>query len=102
LEQQDATVALRQTKGRVRYQVKHNPDRRFSVKVGAVEVLVVGTVFVVDARGSRVSVHVDHGRVQVHDGSREVDLSDGEEVQMSTTPPVELAAPEVLPAPVEP
>jgi transmembrane sensor len=99
LEQNETSVAISQAKGRVRYDVRHNPDRRFIVRAGAVEVLVVGTVFAVDAHGSHVTVHVEHGRVQVHDGRREVDLSDGEEVQMTAAPAA--VAPPLPSAPVE-
>jgi transmembrane sensor len=101
IEQHESSVAISQTKGRVRYEVRHNPDRRFTVRAGAVEVLVVGTVFVVDARGNRVTVHVEHGRVQVHDERREVDLTDDEEVQMNASTPVDVVAPEPATAPSE-
>lgn len=59
-------VQLELERGRVSVQATHVEGRSFVVLAKGVEVHVVGTRFVVEADGN-VRVHVDEGRVRVHD-----------------------------------
>ena len=53
--------------GEAHFEVERRP-RRFIVRAGDVEVIVLGTAFTVQRRGGAVSVAVQRGRVQVDDG----------------------------------
>jgi hypothetical protein len=79
---EDATehVAVRQSAGRVRYEVAPRQERRFEVRVRNVTVTVVGTVFDVALEGDKVLVSVERGRVRVAHREREVVLGPGERV----------------------
>ncbi len=85
LTQSAAAVRLVQTKGEVRYEVKPDPHRPFSIQVRDVEVRVIGTVFTVAADPDGVRVSVERGRVAVKSGEREVELSPGENVRLSSS-----------------
>jgi hypothetical protein len=52
-------------RGRARFSVTRRPDRRFVVHSGDVEVVVVGTRFVVEREGGQVRVSVEEGKVRV-------------------------------------
>src|SRR5262245_39122796 len=54
-------VAVRQSAGRVRYEVAPRQERRFEVRVRNVTVTVVGTVFDVALEGDKVLVSVERG-----------------------------------------
>jgi transmembrane sensor len=53
--------------GEALFTVQHDRARPFVVSVGGLQVVAVGTVFDVDRRGSRVSVTVKEGVVEVSD-----------------------------------
>lgn len=89
-------VRLRQSAGEVRYEVNHDPDRKFVVEAAGVEVEVVGTVFVVLIASDSVDVSVERGKVEVYDGKRRFPLASGEKVS------VRHAQAEAMPADVEP
>ncbi len=93
--QSPAAVRLVQTKGEVRYEVKPDPQRPFTVQVRDVEVHVIGTVFTVSAEPGGVRVSVERGRVAVKSGEREVVLAPGENLRWSSSE----AKPENVPAP---
>jgi transmembrane sensor len=54
--------------GRALFDVEKNPGRRFIVKADGVEVRVIGTRFTVQREGTKVSVNVERGIVEVRDG----------------------------------
>ena len=56
--------------GEVFFQVSPDPDRPFEVRTSSGIVQVLGTTFNVKNRRGRVSVDVDHGKVQVNDNPR--------------------------------
>lgn len=112
LEQSSKLVRLLQRRGAVRYEVKPDAERAFSISAHGVEVRVIGTVFTVAVEADAVRVSVERGRVAVKNGSRAVELSPGENVRLSTndssTPveaslaPARSAAPEVSKTAPEP
>ena len=73
-------VAVRQSAGRVRYEVAPRKERVFEVTVRNVTVTVVGTIFDVGVDGDLVMVSVERGRVRVAHGARVVELGPGEHV----------------------
>lgn len=79
-------LVVRQSAGRVRYEVRHDPTRSFVVSAGGVDVRVVGTVFWVALRGDQVRVSVDEGVVRVEDGSRHVILHAGDDLTTRRRP----------------
>lgn len=87
LEQTPKQVRLMQRRGVVRYEVKPDAQRAFSVSALGVEVRVIGTVFTVAVEADAVRVSVEQGRVAVKNGSRAVELSPGENVRLSTNDP---------------
>ncbi|HIP82053.1 MAG TPA: DUF4974 domain-containing protein, partial [Desulfocapsa sulfexigens] len=56
--------------GEVFFQVSPDPDRPFEIRTSSGMVQVLGTTFNVKNRRGRVSVDVDHGKVQVNDNPR--------------------------------
>ncbi len=84
LEQSTKLVRLMQPRGVVRYEVKPDAERPFSINAQGVEVRVIGTVFTVAVEGDAVRVSVERGRVAVRSGSRAVELAPGENVRLST------------------
>ncbi len=77
-EQSKDRVRIAQARGAVRYEVRPDPAREFTVRAAGTTVRVRGTVFVVDVAGDSVEVRVDRGRVEVDDGTRTRDLVAGE------------------------
>jgi TolA-binding protein len=73
-------VELAQIEGRVHYRVTPVAGRAFVVLARGVQVLVKGTVFVVDIDAGKVSVSVEQGIVRVAASSGEVDLGVGDEL----------------------
>lgn len=88
-EQQPRIVRISQSRGAVRYEVRPDPSREFRVQAGTTTVMVRGTAFVVDMQVDAVEVRVEHGRVEVDDGTRRRDLVDGESLRtpVSVVPP---------------
>jgi tetratricopeptide (TPR) repeat protein len=108
LSSSEAAVQLSLGAGSARFDVAKKRWRRFSVRSGAVEVLVTGTQFRVTrtagVAGERVSVGVEEGSVEVHRAGHDVvRLRAGE--QWSSAPDGhvtnEPAAPEPSPEPEE-
>ena len=97
LAQSPALVRLAQTKGEVRYEVKPDPLRPFTVQIRDVEVRVIGTVFTVAAEPSGVRISVERGRVAVTNGGREVELTPGENLRLSSS-----GADKPIPSPARP
>ena len=90
-------VRLDLERGRVDVRATHVEGRSFVVAAGDVEVHVVGTRFTVADDGP-VRVHVEEGRVRVHDPSGERFVSGGEEwAEESLAPPAPLPVPEASP-----
>jgi ferric-dicitrate binding protein FerR (iron transport regulator) len=87
--------------GRVRFSVPHQPPgQRYSVRAGAFEVVVLGTVFDVAVEASGVGVSVSNGTVEVREAGSPrtlARLTPGEqwssEVEAPATPPAALPAP---------
>lgn len=84
LEDAAEHVSVRQSAGRVRYEVAPRHDRRFMVTARDVTVTVVGTIFDVIVDGAKVMVSVERGRVRVTHGAREVVLGPGEKVEIDS------------------
>ena len=112
LEQSASHVSLLQLTGEVRYDVRPDPQRPFTVLARGVEVRVIGTLFTVSVEPGGVGVNVEHGRVSVKNGSRAVELTAGERLRLSSSEVVEAPAagpptsarpePSSQPAPGEP
>jgi transmembrane sensor len=58
-------IRLRLAAGSAHFEVVPNTQREFSVLAGAIEVIVVGTVFDVERSDNRARVLVTHGKVRV-------------------------------------
>lgn len=86
-KQSERAVALRQTAGRVRYEVKPDPARVFEVQARGVRIQVIGTVFTVEVLETGVGVRVLRGRVRVLDGERNVELGPDENLSIIAPPP---------------
>jgi hypothetical protein len=107
LRQHKDEVALQLVRGAARFEVRHDPARRFQVVAAAVDVVVTGTAFTVELEGGQgaARVSVERGAVEVlarGDGHLLAHLRAGE-----TWPPrpVPLAEPPAEPqtaAPVAP
>lgn len=83
-EQEPRRVRIAQQRGRVRYSVKPNPAREFSVKAGDATVRVRGTIFTVSVSNDVLEVSVERGRIEVErDGTRR-DVSAGESIRLSS------------------
>ena len=79
-------VRLDLERGRVDVQATHVEGRTFVVGAGDVEVYVVGTRFTVEDDGP-VRVHVEEGKVRVHDPSGDHFVAGGEEWAEEALPP---------------
>jgi len=75
----DDQADLLQAAGNVRYDVTHDPHRRFVVRVRDVRVSVLGTAFYVDVLPEAVAVRVERGSVEVVQQERRVVLASGRE-----------------------
>ncbi len=84
LEQSPRLVRLAQRVGTVRYEVKPDTQRPFTVVARGVEVRVIGTVFTVAVDPEGVRVSVERGLVAVTSGTRAVELSPGENLRLSS------------------
>ena len=83
--QREDETRLTQSSGEVRYEVKHDPLRRFIVRAGRVEVRVRGTGFTISyGDGKSIEVQVAHGAVEVDDGARVHSLSTGQALRIPT------------------
>ncbi|MBN1610578.1 MAG: FecR domain-containing protein [Polyangiaceae bacterium] len=81
-EQRRDRVRVVQVSGSVLYDVKHDPERAFVVQAADVRVRVHGTRFSVALADEWVDVHVERGRVDVHDGARTTALVSGERLRV--------------------
>ena len=64
--------------GRARFDVVHDPARRFVVEAGPVSVEDLGTQFVVERAGARTRVSVERGRVRVAWAGGAIELGVGQ------------------------
>jgi hypothetical protein len=80
VEDEVERVEVSQRAGRVRYEIKPRPERRFVVGALGVTITVLGTVFDVSIEENRVEVVVERGRVRVEHGDRRLELGPGEHV----------------------
>jgi transmembrane sensor len=80
IEDEVERVEVAQRAGRVRYEIKPRPERRFVVGALGVTITVLGTVFDVNVEQNRVEVVVERGRVRVDHGDRHLELGAGEHV----------------------
>lgn len=76
-------IRLVQTRGRVRYEVTHRPERTFEVVARPVTVRVRGTRFVVEVEPDEVTVTVEEGSVEVEVRSRSTELGAGDELRVA-------------------
>jgi len=83
-EQTSSRVRLIQQSGAVRYEVKPEPSRAFSVRAGSAIVHVRGTIFTVRLLADNLEVSVERGRVEVEEGGRTLDLIAGESLRIPT------------------
>ena len=85
--QTDALIELKQSKGRVAYEVNPEREQTFRVQVDGVTIEVVGTKFLVDVSDEAVLVSVSHGVVSVREEGRELLLRGGEHVSIARHAP---------------
>lgn len=81
-EQRADLVRIVQRRGTVRYEVRPDPKREFTVRVAGNVVRVRGTVFTVARAQESVEVSVQRGRVEVDDGGRKRELAPGESLRV--------------------
>jgi transmembrane sensor len=104
-EAEATAVEIALERGRVDCDVVPNPARRFVVRAAGVEVRVTGTRFSVERQGSRISVTVDRGSVEIgrHDDATPLRrLSAGERWSLDTSEAHALREPVQAPEPLEP
>lgn len=80
-EQRADRVRIHQKRGEVRYEVRPDPAREFTVRAGNTAIRVRGTVFTVDLKNDTLEVRVQRGKVEVDDGTRTRDLVAGESLR---------------------
>lgn len=88
-EQRADLVRIHQKRGVVRYEVRPDPQREFTVRAGSSVVRVRGTVFTVDLAPEATTISVSRGRVEVEDGDRKRELSAGESLRVPTSVPAD-------------
>ena len=68
LRQRKSGVSLRVARGGARFEVRHDPVRRFQVTAAGVDVVVTGTIFSVEVEAGLGTprVSVERGEVEVH------------------------------------
>jgi transmembrane sensor len=82
-EERPDRVKIIQRRGTVRYEVRPDKHREFSVRAAGNTIRVRGTVFTVDMSGGSVEVAVQRGRVEIDDGGgRTRELSEGESLRV--------------------
>ncbi|HEX7672270.1 MAG TPA: FecR domain-containing protein [Polyangiaceae bacterium] len=86
LRRPDRTEVV-QRAGKVDYSVRHDPERKFVVRVGDVTVTVLGTQFSVELTDSAAEVRVVSGHVRVDDGRRTTELVTGEALRVQAWQP---------------
>ncbi len=102
LEQTSDDIELRQSAGKVSYEVDPNRGFHFTVHARDVLVEVIGTAFEVTVEDSAVEVHVTRGVVTVTEGERRVDLKAGDDLRINTAEPAqEIEEEPRAPAPAE-
>jgi len=84
VEDTPALVRVRQTGGRVRYEIEPRRERRFQVAAHGVTITVLGTVFDVAVEDGKVAVSVGRGRVRVAHQRRTLELATGEHITISS------------------
>jgi TolA-binding protein len=91
-------IRLRLAAGSAHFEVVPNTQREFSVLAGAIEVIVVGTVFDVERSENRARVLVTHGKVRVRSAAGVEYVQAGEarwfdqSRELRAEPPAERAA----------
>jgi transmembrane sensor len=91
-EQRPDSVKIVQRRGTIRYEVRPDHNREFSVRAAGNTIRVRGTIFTVDMSGSSVEVAVQRGRVAVDDGGRTRELSEGESLRVPVREKDELSS----------
>lgn len=76
-------VVVRQSRGRVRYEIDRPDGREVVVRVAGLTITVVGTVFTVAVSSFEISVSVEQGVVSITYGDREVEIVAGEEITIA-------------------
>lgn len=61
--------------GEAYFEVAHNPQRPFVVRVGRLKVIAIGTAFNIRKTGARVEVVVTQGAIDVEDAARDAALA---------------------------
>ncbi len=83
LTQNKRLLELEQTTGQARYKIERAPNREVLVHAAGVKIRVVGTVFTISIEGETVAVDVKKGVVNVDDGTRQINLSSGENIAVT-------------------
>lgn len=86
-EQRADLVRIVQRRGAVRYDVRPDPARQFTVRAGTSIVRVRGTAFTVTLLEDATEVTVHRGRVDVEDRGRIRELGAGESLRVSADAP---------------
>lgn len=107
-----SATRVKVVEGSARFEVESDPERAFIVTAGALEVEVVGTIFVVSHRQATSEISVHEGLVRTTARGKEVMLRAGEsrvvrdeleiEDEPKTDPPAEAAEKPVEPSPAQP
>jgi transmembrane sensor len=95
-DQRADRVRIVQTYGVVRYEVRPDPSREFTVRARGTLVRVRGTAFTVTVNKDDVEVQVHRGHVEVDDGTRKRDLVTGESLSVPSLPATSEAGPSEL------
>jgi transmembrane sensor len=95
-DQRADRVRIVQTYGVVRYEVRPDPSREFTVRARGTLVRVRGTAFTVTVNKDEVEVQVHRGHVEVDDGTRKRDLVTGESLSVPSLPASAEAGPPEL------
>ncbi len=85
-ESNESSVVVSVESGAAKFSVTHRPERVFSVRIGAVTLRVLGTVFEVDRQATTVTVRVTEGRVQVDSVATHAVVGAGQSVVLSLEP----------------
>jgi transmembrane sensor len=81
-EQRADSVRIEQQRGTVRYDVRPDPRREFTVRVANSTIRVRGTAFMIAMSVDAVEVSVTQGRAEVDEGTRTRELSTGESLRV--------------------
>lgn len=93
LQDTPKAVAVALDRGRARFDIAPNPQRRYVVQLKHGAITVLGTVFEVTSEESAFNVSVEHGRVAVECSARRLELVDGQSYRCAEEAEKEAPAP---------